>query len=96
MSSCALVSIFLLHYAMKFLGNGLVVVVAMKFLRMCGVWPFVVQFVEKALKINQVDPSTIKSTSENSIDMVLSWICLRQKSNAISNQQFHETSYCAF
>ena len=81
---------------MKFLGNGLVVVVAMKFLRMCGFGPLLSKVVEKALKINQVDPSTIKSTSENSVEMVLSWICLRQKSNPISNQQFHERSYCAF
>ena len=58
---------------MEFLVNVLVVVVAVNFLCMSRGWPFDVKDRRKVPKVNQRDPSTIKSTSENSIDMVLSW-----------------------
>lgn len=69
--------IFLCHGAMMFLGNVFVVVVFITtYLCMCGVWPFDV--VETSLKIKQEDLSTVKSTFENAIDMVLTWICMEQ------------------
>lgn len=69
--------IFLCHGAMTFSGNVFVVVVFITtYLCMCSVWPFDV--VETSLKIKQEDLSTVKSTFENAIDMVLTWICMEQ------------------